>query len=128
MAAGPSTPSFSVSHAAGRTYERGLRSFFEYADLGIKTATGGRAHAHLIRAVPGQSALPHRHHHEVELQVVYVLKGWARFDYEGVGEVLLTAGSCVHQPSGIRHTELGHSDDLEMLELVLPGEFATVID
>jgi hypothetical protein len=31
----------------------------------------------------------------------------------------------VHQPPGIRHRELGHSDDIEMLEIVLPAGFAT---
>ncbi|MFN3566758.1 MAG: cupin, partial [Burkholderiaceae bacterium] len=61
-------------------------------------------------------------------QLVYVLRGWIRFEYEGAGEVLLTAGSCVHQPPGIRHKELGHSDDLELLEIVMPADFATVVD
>jgi hypothetical protein len=31
----------------------------------------------------------------------------------------------VHQPSGIRHRELGHSEDLELLEVVLPADFKT---
>jgi quercetin dioxygenase-like cupin family protein len=57
--------------------------------------------------------------------MVYVLKGWVRFRYEGVGEVLLEAGSCVHQPPGIRHAEIAHSDDVEMLEITLPAEFET---
>jgi hypothetical protein len=39
--------------------------------------------------------------------------------------VRLEAGSCVHQPPDIRHRELGHSDDIEMLEVVLPAGFAT---
>ena len=39
--------------------------------------------------------------------------------------MLATAGSCVHQPPGIRHAELGHSDDLELIEITLPAEFAT---
>ena len=30
--------------------------------------------AHVIRAVPGQTAVSQRHHHEVEFQMVYVLK------------------------------------------------------
>ena len=59
---------------------------------------------------------------------MYVFKGWIRFDYEGIGEAMLTAGSCVHQAPGIRHAEPGHSDDLEMLEVVLPAGFATVAD
>jgi hypothetical protein len=31
----------------------------------------------------------------------------------------------VHQPPGIRHRELGHSADLELLEVVLPADFKT---
>jgi quercetin dioxygenase-like cupin family protein len=119
---------FSVSHARDASWDRGLRAFFEYRDLGIKEATAGRVVAHVIRAIPGVQAMPQRHHHEVEFQMVYVLKGWIRFDYEGAGEVTLTAGSCVHQPPGIRHTELGHSDDLELVEIVLPAEFKTIND
>jgi mannose-6-phosphate isomerase-like protein (cupin superfamily) len=119
---------FSVSHARDAQWDRGLRTFFEYRDLGIKDATAGRVLAHVIRAIPGVRPMPQRHHHEVEFQMVYVLKGWIRFDYEGVGEVTLTAGTCVHQPPGIRHTELGHSDDLELVEIVMPAEFETLND
>ena len=119
---------FSVSHAADVGFDGGLRSFFEYRDLGIKEATEGLVVAHVIRAVPGRHAVPQRHHHEVNFQMVYVLKGWIKFHYEGVGEVTLTAGSCVHQPPGIRHTELGHSDDVEMLEIVMPADFKTAND
>jgi hypothetical protein len=37
----------------------------------------------------------------------------------------MEAGSCVHQPPGIRHRETGHSHDLELLEVVLPADFKT---
>ena len=47
------------------------------------------------------------------------------FEYEGHGRVRLEAGSCAHQPTGLRHQELGHSADLEMLEVALPADFAT---
>jgi quercetin dioxygenase-like cupin family protein len=116
---------FSVSHARDARFTRGLRSFFEYRDLGLKAATDGRAVAHVIRALPGApfAGVPHRH--DVELQIVYVLRGWIEFEYEGQGVVRLEPGSCVHQPPGIRHREVAHSDDVEMLEIVLPGEFAT---
>jgi mannose-6-phosphate isomerase-like protein (cupin superfamily) len=120
---------FSVSHAGADAFrDDGLRPFFQYRDLGIRAATGDKVLAHVIRAKPGMQAQPERHHHVVEFQMVYVLKGWIRFHYEGVGQVTLEAGSCVHQPPGIRHTELGHSDDLELIEIVLPAEFATVTD
>ena len=117
---------FSVSHAKGSKFRSdGLRAFFEYRDLGIKEATGGMAVAHVIRARPGGEFVARTHWHETEFQLVYVLKGWIKFDYEGEGEVL-EAGSCAYQPPGIRHRELGHSDDLELLEVVLPAEFKTV--
>lgn len=120
---------FSVSHAQDSEFvRRGLRSFFEYRDLGILDATDGAVVAHVIRAIPGAPAISERHHHDVSFQLVYVMKGWIKFHYEGVGEVLLEPGTCVHQPPGIRHTELGHSDDLELLEIVMPGRFETQTD
>lgn len=116
----------SVSHAEDSEFTSGLRGFFEYRDLGIKEATDGRFGAHVIRAVPGQHAVGDRHVHKLEFQMVYILKGWVKFWYEGKGEVTLKAGSCVHQPPGIPHQELAHSDDLEMIEIVLPAEFETL--
>ena len=119
------TRGFSVSHADGVPFERGLRSFFEYRDLGIKQATDGRAVAHVIRAAAGTAFSSQPHRHQTTFQLVYVLNGWIEFEYEGQGRVRLEAGSCVHQPPGIRHREIEHSADMELLEIVLPGEFAT---
>ncbi len=117
---------FAVSHARSSPFRHdGLRPFFEYRDLGVKDATEGKVDAHVIRARAGTEAQPVWHAHDLEFQMVYVLKGWVRFEYEGQGEVLLEAGDCVHQPPGIRHRELAHSDDIEMLEITAPAEFAT---
>jgi len=120
-----STQGFTVSHARDARFERGLRSFFEYRDLGISKSTDGRVEAHVIRAAPGAlfSGQPHLHH--ATFQLVYVLKGWIEFEYEGNGVVRLEAGSCVYQPPAIRHRELGHSADVEMLEIVMPADFET---
>ena len=117
----------SISHADESTFERdGLRVFFEYRDLGVKQATGGRAGAHVIRAIPDHKGKGGVHRHGgLEFQLVYVLRGWVRFWYDGRGEVLLKPGSCVHQPPGIVHQEVDHSDDLELLEITLPAEFST---
>ena len=119
------TKGFVATHATDARFERGLRSFFEYRDLGIKKATEGRVDAHVIRAAAGKEFSSQPHRHKTEFQLVYVLKGWIEFEYEGQGIVRLEAGSCVHQPSNIRHRELGHSNDIEMLEVVLPAGFAT---
>jgi quercetin dioxygenase-like cupin family protein len=116
---------FVASHARDATFERGLRSFFEYRDLGIRRATGGRVVAHVIRAAAGDEFSSQPHLHRTSFQMVYVLKGWIEFEYEGQGVVRLEAGSCVHQPPEIRHREVGHSADIEMLEIVMPADFAT---
>jgi quercetin dioxygenase-like cupin family protein len=119
---------FSASHLKDAVYQSaGLRAFFEYRDLGIEAATGGRVGAQVIRAKPGagHDGGTGWHRHGLEVQLVYILKGWVKFDYEGVGEVLLEAGACVHQPPGIRHVEIDHSDDVEILEITLPADFET---
>jgi quercetin dioxygenase-like cupin family protein len=119
------TKGFVVSHAGDASFERGLRSFYEYRDLGIKRATDGRVDAHVIRAAAGTEFSSQPHIHKTTFQLVYVLKGWIEFEYEGQGRVRLEAGSCVHQPPKIRHRETGHSEDIEMLEIVLPANFRT---
>ena len=87
-----STNSFAVSHAQDAHFERGLRSFFEYRDLGIEQATAGQVVAHVIRAVPGQNCFGQAHLHHTNFQLVYVLKGWIEFEYEGKGVIRLEAG------------------------------------
>ena len=117
---------FSVSHADTSGFATdGLRPFFEYRDLGIAAATDGKFQAHVIRARPDHHAAGGWHRHALGFQLVYVLKGWVTFRYEGQGEVTLRPGSCVHQPPGIRHVEVEHSDDLELIEITMPAEFAT---
>jgi mannose-6-phosphate isomerase-like protein (cupin superfamily) len=119
------TKGFVVSHAVDATFTRGLRSFFEYRDLGIRQATEGLAVAHVIRAAAGVEFSGQPHLHRTSIQLVYVLKGWIELEYEGQGRVRLEAGSCVHQPPEIRHRGIGHSEDIEMLEIVLPADFET---
>ena len=119
------TQNFTVTHAKDAHFERGLRSFFEYRNLGIKAATDGRVEAHVIRAIPGAGLSGQPHLHSSSFQLVYVLKGWIEFEYEGQGIVRLEAGSSVYQPPEIRHREIAHSDDVEMLEIVMPGDFGT---
>jgi quercetin dioxygenase-like cupin family protein len=115
-----------VTHAQDAAFDRGLRAFFAYRDLGISVATGGAVGANVIRAVPGEGAKPGWHTHELSFQMVYVLRGWVEFEYEDIGAVRLEAGASVYQPPRVRHREVRHSDDLEMLEITAPAEFATV--
>jgi quercetin dioxygenase-like cupin family protein len=117
---------FSVSHLRASPFaKRGLRGYFEYRDLGIKRATRGKVVAHVIRARPGKAPHGEWHRHDCQMQFVYVLKGWILFEYEGVGEVMMKAGSCFYQPPNIRHRELKHSKNVEMIEIVGPASFKT---
>jgi quercetin dioxygenase-like cupin family protein len=121
------TRRFHVSHAADSPFvRRGLRAYFEYRDLGIKRATGGKVVAHVIRARPGKAPHGEWHRHDCDVQFVYVLKGWVEFEYEGVGRVRMKAGSCFYQPPRIRHREIRHSKDVQMLEIVAPADFRTL--
>jgi quercetin dioxygenase-like cupin family protein len=115
-----------VSHRKGAKFSRrGLRGYFEYRDLGIERATRGKVVAHVIRARPEKAPHGEWHRHDVDVQFVYVLKGWAIFEYEGLGRVKMQAGTCFYQPPNIRHRELKHSKDLEMIEIVAPADFKT---
>ena len=106
----------------------GLRSIFEYRDLGIRAGTDGDYVAQVIRAVGREDGdrIHQWHYHACDFQMVFILKGWARFEYEGVGERTLRAGDCVNQVPGHKHREIECSEDLEMLEIVSPADFETV--
>jgi hypothetical protein len=122
--------SFTVSHLETSEFATGgLRSYSAYRDLGIAAATNGMATAHVIRMTEPFSE-QHRklHHHNVEFQLVYVLKGWFKNEFEGEGVHVMHEGSCWLQPPGIRHTVHGWSDDCELLEVILPAEHETVND
>lgn len=114
-----------VSRSEGAIFEQGLRSFFAYRDLGVRAATQGAFGAHIIRAVPGEGPKPAWHTHDLGLQFVLVLKGEVTFEYEDIGEVTLHRGDSVLQPPMVRHREVRHSEDLELLELTQPADFPT---
>ena len=103
----------------------GLRDQFVYRDLGISEATGGKYNAHVIRAGDGKPPIEEHLHTGIDFQLVYVTKGEVTFWYEGRGAETLKAGSCHLLPPGIKHSVLGWSDDLEMVEITSPTEYAT---
>jgi hypothetical protein len=106
----------------------GLRSYAHYRDLGIAAASHGLAQAHVIRLIGpcNPAEVSKLHFHDVEFQLVYVLKGWVKTYMEGQGETLMQEGSCWTQPPRIKHLVLDYSDNCELLEVILPAEFRTV--
>jgi mannose-6-phosphate isomerase-like protein (cupin superfamily) len=119
---------FSFSHHREEDFDAGLRSYAKYRDLGIAPATGGMVQAHVIRMIPPfkPEEVSTPHYHDVDFQMVYVLRGWMTTEFEGEGTHTFYAGSCWIQPPKIKHTVLGYSDDCELLEIVLPADFETV--
>jgi mannose-6-phosphate isomerase-like protein (cupin superfamily) len=106
----------------------GLRAYAKYRDLGIADATGGLARAHVIRLVGpcNPEEVSKLHFHDVDFQMVYVLKGWVKTYMEGQGETMMREGSAWTQPPRVRHMVMDYSDDVELLEVILPADFKTV--
>ena len=152
---------FSVRHAGDTSFESdGLRTFFEYRDLGIGEATGGKFHAHVIRAREGhgervgwhvQNLLQKGFDHVAEccrghgwrVDIRYRTSTISIFRWSISSRVGRSSNTKAKersgsrqaivsiepaqflQPPGIRHREVDHSDDLELIEITSPADFAT---
>ena len=118
-----------ISHHREEDFKAdGLRTYAHYRDLGIAEASHGLAQAHVIRLIGpcNPAEVSKLHYHDVEFQMVYVLKGWVKTYMEGQGETLMKEGSAWTQPPRIKHLIMDYSDDVELLEVILPAEFKTV--
>jgi hypothetical protein len=118
-----------ISHHREEDFKAdGLRAYAKYRDLGIADASHGLARAHVIRLIGpcNPAEVSKLHFHDVEFQMVYVLKGWVKTYMEGHGETLMKQGSAWTQPPRIKHLVMDYSDDVELLEVILPADFKTV--
>jgi hypothetical protein len=118
-----------ISHHRDEDFKAdGLRTYAKYRDLGIAEASQGLARAHVIRLIgPCDPAeVSKLHFHDVDFQMVYVLKGWVKTYMEGQGETLMKEGSAWTQPPRLKHLIMDYSDDVELLEVILPADFKTV--
>ncbi len=116
----------SIARADDASFEDlGRRTQLAYRDLGVRAATGGRYHAHIMRTSGTGERKIARHVHALELQMVYILKGWVKIWFEGRGEVTLKEGDCCVTPGGVPHEVLDWSDDHEVLEITSPADYET---
>ena len=109
-------------------FERdGPRSFVEYRDLGMAKASDGRITGKHIRAIQPFDKETGWHWHDMTGHFVYILKGWVEFRFDGIPEpVKVTSGSCLSQPAGVAHNVIGQSPDLELIEINMPADYATL--
>ncbi|HLS69807.1 MAG TPA: cupin domain-containing protein [Kiloniellales bacterium] len=119
---------FVHSEAAAAEWKPGLREIFDYRDLGIEAATRGDYVAHIIRANGRKSEdkVQKWHLHDCTFQMVYVLNGWATFEYEGQGVRTIRKGDAILQTPRLKHREIACSEDMELLEIVAPADFKTI--
>jgi mannose-6-phosphate isomerase-like protein (cupin superfamily) len=92
---------------------------FEASDTGIAEATNGLAGMRVLRAKGAQAAAPQRH--DAEFCFYFVLRGAVTVELEDMPRVL-TADDSIAIPSGMAYTLANASNDLELLEITLPGE------
>ena len=107
---------FVHSEAAEADWAQGMRAIFEYRDLAIVAGTNGDYVAHVIRARGSQDGdqIHQWQEHDCCFQMVYILKGWATFEYAGIGFRTLRAGDCINQVPLLKHREVECSADLEI--------------
>jgi cupin domain len=124
----PKNPKLALSRASDSVWKRnGLRGFLDYRDLGTAAVTKGRFGATVARAYAAQGdgeAAP-RHTHAVGFHLIYVLKGWLKTEFEGIGQVVLTAGDCISYEGEIPQTHLSYSPDYEVLQVTMPADYPT---
>ncbi len=87
-------------------FDAGLRSYAKYRDLDLATVTAGMVQAHVIRLVPpvDPKVVSKWHYHDVDLQMIYVLNGWIKTEFEGKGVHTMKKGTTWLQPPKIQHT------------------------
>lgn len=104
----------------------GRRTFLTYSDLGAKKASNGRMRANKVTSVANMVEPTGWHYHLCEMQFVYFIRGETVLEFEDGTVGTFRAGDAVSIPGGVRHNEIRLSDDVELIEVVVPGEIGTV--
>lgn len=102
-----------------------FRDWLISRDLGLDFATNGAYGGQITRAREVGHTTG-KHWHPMTFQMVYVLKGWVKFWYEGEGEFTFHAGDFVYHPPKAMHDLLDYSEDMELLEIYSPGNPGTI--
>jgi quercetin dioxygenase-like cupin family protein len=105
--------------AASAIWGPGRVAGFEARDLGIAAATKGLAGAWVARWRGGPG--PSLFRHDAQLLFTFVLAGASTLRCEGRGPCLVSAGDAFVVPAGLAHGLSECSEDLELLEVRVPG-------
>ncbi|MEL6690235.1 MAG: cupin domain-containing protein [Pseudomonadota bacterium] len=112
-----------VHHRAeNATWEPFRLSGFTSRDTAIAEHTKGVASVHVVRAGDGTSDWAA---HDADIHFSFVMSGKVTLEGEGQEAQALTDGDAFVIPPGLRTRLSSPSTDLEILEVALPGSFAT---
>ena len=93
-------------------------------DTTIAEHTGNVAGVHVVR--PGEGAVPWSRH-DSDILFSFVMEGRVTLEGEGRDPYALEAGDAFVVPPGMRTRLSDASEDMELLEVSLPGLFATTL-
>jgi uncharacterized RmlC-like cupin family protein len=122
-------PKIVLSRLEGASWTRsGLRPFLEYRDLGLAEATEGRVGGTIGSAIKkfetGGGAK--RHYHDTSFHFIFVMRGWFRTEFEGLGEVVVREGDCIVYQGEIPQEHIEYSDDFQVMQIAAPADYGTV--
>jgi quercetin dioxygenase-like cupin family protein len=116
-----------VAHArAGQpVLVKGRRDFFKYRDLEVADASAGQMRAQVMSSSKGMSRPTGWHYHECDGQFIYILKGWVDLEFEDGRTIRVDEGDSLFIPGYLRHNEIRTSEEMEILEVSMPGTMGT---
>ncbi|MEM7061412.1 MAG: cupin domain-containing protein [Pseudomonadota bacterium] len=97
---------------------------FEHRDTGINAGTGGVASVQVARWTGGDDTV---WRHDTDILFTFVLEGRVKLAGADQGAADLTAGDAFVVPPGMEVQLSAASQDLELLEVALPGVFKTEV-
>jgi hypothetical protein len=115
----------SVATKDNTPFVTGRRVFFKYRDLGVSAATDGRMRTQVMSAISGMTEPTGWHCRLCEAQFIDVLRGWLELEFEDVTRTRSEPGNATLIPGGMKHNEIATSDDVEILEISVPGDMGT---
>lgn len=105
------------SAAASPDYVQGRRDFFKYREL---AESDGEFRAQVVSTSKGMSEPTGWHYHVCGVQFIYILKGTLDLDLEDGRSIHMVAGDSLYLPGGMKHNETSTSNDVEILEVMIP--------
>ena len=123
----PSEMKVAYSSLEDMKFTPGRRSWIQYRDLGVADASKGAMSAEIMHIDNAESSKPTGwHYHTSEIQLLYMVEGWVKIEFAGLGVTTLKAGESIMIPGGVVHQELCSSEPMRLLEVLVPAKLGTV--